>query len=343
MTIPPQHMSLAPTDLPIYRTFRYDGGGFSISLKDLAVEDVTLVVQIYNALKSVYDLWLYMGAQPNYPLLLQRLGMFGTADFIGKVQGVGASSYLHGRDNETMRSAIHDIRGGALTSLSGYARLLPRLENKPEYIKQAVYLARDHAKMMRNIMPDLDQAVRDADEGLKLHAIDEFVNKWAGFQFELPNKQVQVVAATEFKGYVTSRCLETSAVDRILYNYINNAARFAANDEVRFTVWPLPGTELTRWIVENDITADQKKWLQQEVNGELSQLFKGGHTRGGHGVGLNNCANFVATSFGINVDEALEGGYLGAKVVGDVYYAWFHWPSYIPQSPDEPVCDCADD
>ena len=342
MTINPQHMALAPTDLPIYRTFRYDGGGFNISLKDLAVEDVSLIAQVYQAIKNIYDLWLYMGEQRNYDLLRQRLEPFGSTEFMSKVRAIGAASYANGTRSELMSSAMHDLRGGALTSLTGYARLMPRLGDKPEYVKQAVYLARDHAKMMRNIIPDLDAAVREADEGLKLHAIDEFVRKWDGFQFELPNRTVKIEATSDFEGFVTARCLETSAVDRIVYNYINNAARFAADNQVRFTVTPLPGTELTRWVVENTISMEHRLWLEKEVKGDLSKLFYGGHTYGGNGIGLTNCTSFVATSFGINNDEAIKQGYLGAKLVQSTYYAWFHWPVYIPQSEDEAVCDCGD-
>ncbi len=335
-----RYMSLAPTDLEIYRTFRYDGGGFEISLKDLAIEDVTLIAQVYNTLKGIYDLWLYMGEQPNYTLLRERLQAFAQPEFLTKVQSIGSTTYNHGINNDAIHNAIHDIRGGALTSLTGYARLLPRLPNKDDYVRQAVYLARDHAKMLRNILPDLDKPVRDADEGLKLHAIDEFVSKWDGFTFELPSKSVTVTAVSSYKGYITSRCLETSAMDRILYNYINNASRFAANDSVHLTVLPV-GKELTRWVVENEITDDHVKWLNSEVN-DLQELFQGGHTRGGTGRGLLNCANFVSTSFGINTDEAIEQEYLGAKVFENTYYAWFHWPAYVRQSADEPECECGD-
>lgn len=334
------YQKLAPTDLLSYRSFRYDGGGFDISLKDLAVEDVSLIAQIYNSLKSIYDLWLYMGKQPNYDLLRNRLGRFAEPDFLTKVQSIGASTYEQGISNEMMHSAIHDIKGGALTSLTGYARLLPRLPDTVEYIKQAVYLARDHAKMMRNILPDLDSAVREADEGTKLHAIKEFVDKWNGFVFEMPSKQVTVKAESNYEGYITSRCLETSAVDRILYNFINNASRFAKSEEVKFTVLPI-GDELTRWVVENRVTDDQKKWLKENVGAELKPIFLGGITRGGNGQGLLNCTNFVATSFGIDAEDAVNDGYIGATVKRNTYYAWFHWPIYEEKDGDE-VCDCGD-
>lgn len=335
------YLKLAPTNLVSYRSFRYDGGGFDIKLQELSVEDVSLIAQIYSALKSIYDLWLYMGGQPNYPLLRNRLEQFATAEFLTKVQSIGSATYAAKKDSEHLHSAIHDIRGGALTSLTGYARLLPQLPDEIDFVRQAVYLARDHAKMMRNILPDLDAAVREADEGLKLHAITEFVDKWDGFIFELPNKKVTVEANSMYDGFVTSRCLETSAVDRILYNFINNAARFTADEAVKFTVFPV-GEGLIRWVVENKITADQKKWLKENVGEDFSVLYKGGITRGGHGRGLANCANFVATSFGIDTKDALEDGYLGAAIKRNVYYAWFHWPAYVPQSEDEPVCDCGD-
>lgn len=341
MTIPDRYKALAPADLAIYRTFRYDGGGFDISLRDLAIEDVQLISRVYTKLKELYNLWLYMGDQPNYDLLRERLTTFGDTEFIRNISAIGEATYAAGRDDEALHNAVHDIRGGALTSLTGYARLLPRLPNQQDFIRQAVYLARDHAKMLRNILPDLDKDVRAADEGLKLHALKEFVDKWNDFTFELPQQSVTVQAQTYYDGFVTSRCLETSAVDRILYNYINNAARFTADHNVKLTVIPA-GNEMVRWIIENKINDDQESWLGDNVGPDLTPLFEGGYTRGGHGIGLKNCANFVSTSFGISNDEALAGGYLGAKVVKQRYIAWFHWPIYVKQNADEPVCDCGD-
>jgi len=93
--------------------------------------------------------------------------------------------------------------------------------------------------MMRNIILDIDVVIREADEAMKLHSIDEFVNKWNDFIFDMKQKQVPVVAHSDFTGFITNRCLETSAVDRILYNYINNGARFATTDTVQLTILPV--------------------------------------------------------------------------------------------------------
>lgn len=337
------YLSLAPVDLTIERSDRYDGGGFSISLNDLAPEDVSLVIRAYQAVKGIYDLWLYMREVPNYDLLQQRLKQFGTREFVSFTHSIGSATYAMMNPSSALRRAIHDIRGGGLTSLVGYAALYGRLPEKTKqaYIEQAVFIARDHAKMMRNIVLDIDVVIREADEGMKLHSIEEFVNKWNGFSFETKQKKVQVRADSTYSGFITNRCLETSAVDRILYNYINNAVRFAASDTVRMSILPV-GTELTRWIIENDISETQNDWLEQNLSKDFTELFRGGLTRGGHGVGLSSCTDLVAASFGVDIDRSLTEGYLGAKVVDQTYYAWFHWPRYVPESEDEPVCACGE-
>ena len=60
----------------------------------------------------------------------------------------------------------------------------------------------------------------------------------------------------------------------------------------------------------------------------------GGITRGGHGIGLSSCTDFVAASFGTPPQNAIGEKYVGAKVVDDTYYTWFHWPIYHANSDD---------
>lgn len=350
MTTPDIYTQLAPTTLKNYRRERYDGGGFHITLNRMTAEDASLVKTLYQSLRAIYDIWLYMRDAPNYPLLQEQIRRLGTPDFLALARSLGRDtrdrdeSHNHEPDALTQK-AFHDIRGGGLTALTGYTQLIDRISDdrlRQQYLQQAVYLARDHAKMMRNILPDIDPTIREADEGLKLHKINEFVDKWRGFNFDLQQKQVSVLAHSDFTGYVTNRCLETSAVDRILYNYINNAARFAASDTIRLTVIPI-GDKLTRWVVENEISDDQQQWLTETLGGDLGKLFFGSFTRGGNGIGLSNCTDLVAASFGIDNQQAIEGHYLGAEVQAGTYYAWFHWPAYIPQSEDELECECGDD
>ncbi len=333
------YLNLASTNLKINRQERYDGGGFSVSLNALAPEDVSLVLRLYQSLKGIYDLWLYMGESPNYQLLRTHLKQFCTTEFLMGARAIGVATYTLDNPPPELRKACHDLRGGALSSLAGYAKLIPRLPEDDNLVRKAVFLARDHAKMMRNILPDLDTAIRAADESLKLHSIREFVDKWHELTVEMGSKRVQVLAQSDFECYITNRCLESSAVDRILYNYINNAIRFSAGEQVRLKVIPINNL-LARWVVENELTDTQNAWLQETLGDELHGLFQGGYTRGGQGIGLSSCTDLVAASFGVSSDEAIKEQYLGATVRNNIYYAWFHWPIYVQQDEKESECHC---
>jgi len=127
--------------------------------------------------------------------------------------------------------------------------------------------------------------------------------------------------------------MKASAVDRVVYNYVNNATRFSAGPRIRMEILPI-GHHTVRWIVANPITHEQDRWLRDETNADLSQLFRGGLTRGGNGLGLSNCADFVAAAFGLpDIDAALRGRYLGAVVEDGWYLAWAHWPALYPDAP----------
>jgi hypothetical protein len=344
MNIPDTFLSLASTNLRVFRPERYDGGGFGVSLTQFAPEDVSLIIQLYDVVKKTYDLWLYMRDAPNYQLLKEYIiAQFGTDRFLSNVQSVGAATYALGQDTPSLRKIMHDIRGGALTVLAGYVYFL-RTEphSVPEDIHNAVLMARDHAKLMRNAIPNLDPMVRQADESIKIHYIDEFVQKWDGAVYNIATKTVEIKAQSTFQGAITNRCLETSAIDRVLYNYINNAARFSADKQVSMTIFPI-GDMVIRWVVHNTVTTQQQTWVNNVTAGELKKLFFGGLTRGGHGLGLSSCADIVAASFGLTPEEALEKGYLGAKMIDQNYYAWFHWPIYRPAHQGQEVtCDCGD-
>lgn len=342
MTISNVLYDLAPENLTNYRLARYEGDGFNVTLKRFVPEDAALIIRLYNTVKKIYDLWLYMKDNPNYQLIGNQLVKdFGSDQFRTSVQAIGSATYDLQEPSPLLRKVLHDIRGGALSVLVGLATMvdLEKVQDDTTYIKQSITMARDHAKLMRNAIEDIDTIVRQADESIKVHPISDFVSKWSGLSFEVADKSVEIEVTCTFEGDITNRCLETSAIDRILYNYINNAARFTTDNRVRLTIFPV-GDGLVRWVVQNPISGRQKRWLAENVGEALGDLFRGGITRGGHGIGLSNCADFVAATFGVDdPDEAIEEKYLGARVIGDQYYAWFHWPAYIAE-PDDPICEC---
>lgn len=343
MSISTTLLTLAPADLPLRREERYEGDGFSVSLAQFAPEDVALIRQLYQSVKKAYDLWLYMRDAPDYSLMREQIiEAFGSDQFLALAQAIGAATYALGNFPSELSKVVHDIRGGALMALTG---CVPLLQHDPsdERTAKTVLYARDHAKMMRNAIFDLDIPVRKADEGLKLHQIDDFVHKWQGGIFNLADRKVAIEVTCLFEGSISNRCLENSAIDRILYNYINNSARFSADNKVKLTIFPV-GTTLVRWVVENKLAQAQQDWLAREVGPDLKKLFYGGLTQGGHGIGLSNCTDFVKVCFGVpTAAETLAQGYLGATVNEDTYFAWFHWPAYIPDpTSNEAACDCED-
>ncbi len=321
-------INLAPTNLINFRSDRYDGGGFSVHMRDFSLEDVSVVLQVYRTVKKIYDLWLYMKDDPNYGLFETEIRELSSDRFLNLVRGVGADTYSNKMPSETMRKVVHDIRGGALGALIGYSSIILKRGLTEESVKMMIFFARDHAKMMRNAILDIDPSVRLADESAKVHHIDDFMKKWNNAHVNLGKNDVVVRAESDFNGYITNRCLETSAIDRILYNFINNAARFTDDQSVDLNIVQI-NEELVRWVVSNKISVDQYEWIKNATGNNTSKLFMGGITRNGHGIGLSSSLGFVASGFGVSDNDALEKRYIGSEVVDLTYYAWFHWPVFI--------------
>lgn len=319
-----------PSGLRNLRTQRYRGEDFDIALASLSAIDQAHVRVVYDHAKTLHSRWVAMRDAPDWDALRQLVANVLRAPFADAAKAMGRDTMAACQD-EAIRQALgkvlHDLRGGALTPLQLYARMA-EWDTDPLHLRSAAFLARDQAKIMRNILPDLDPAVRRADEAEKPHFMHAVVEKWDGFQFERGDQEPgHVRVACGYTGLLASCCLEASAVDRIVYNYVNNAMRFTTGDTIHLAIAPV-GADAVRWVVANPIAPDQAEWLQQNTKGDMAQLFRGGLTRGGTGVGLSNCADFVAAAFGLpDIDIALDGRYLGAAVEDGWYLAWAHWPS----------------
>lgn len=323
------YTNLAPTNLANKRLDRFTGDGFSIMTDNFTPADQTILTTIYQRMKSVYDLWLYMRHSPDYTMFEPFVEYFAGDEALRLGKAFGESTYLYAPPPENVRKVVHDVRGGALTSMIFVAQTIQRhnLLTNTERMRNFVFLARDHAKMMRNAILDIDIPTRNADERFNLHAVSDYIDKWQGIEFDRGECHITVRVQSSYKGSIATRCLEASAIDRVLYNFINNAVRFANSEEILLTIFPVgDGTHsVLRWVVENRLSNNHMLWLQENVGDDLSTLFKGGITRGGNGLGLTNCVDFVSEGFGVSSDTALEQGYIGAQVINRTYYAWFHW------------------
>jgi hypothetical protein len=228
------------------------------------------------------------------------------------------------------RQALHDVCGGALVGLVARAENLSADPGDVAAAESAALLAADHARLMRSAFADLDPDARAADlSAAPVYAAD-LVRGWAGSLAGPDGLQVALELG-DLSGVPAAGCdLEAAALGRVLANHLDNAARFAAGGCVGLTVVAV-GEALTRWVTHNALDAGQQRWLSRQACGDLLRLYRGGLTRGGKGIGLAASAAVVAACFGLpSAGVAVREGYLGAKMVGGIYYAWWHWPAYPP-------------
>lgn len=288
---------LAPTDLQIFRSERFRGEGLGVSVRELSVEDLSTVGQLYETLRSVYELWLYMDAEcRNEQLLRDHLYNLQRPEFVARLARLGS-----GKDDypPLVRAALEDARWGAMGPL---LRHLDQAKDSPDALRMSVLLARDQAKMLRNAFVDLDTSLRAADESHKAHGIRGMVEKVPQFA---KNFEVKL----DWEGSVSSRCLETSAVDRVLYDFLR---RIEACQSTSSALWVGPiNSRLTRWAFRF-----QGKGFKAHQEGDLATIA-------------------VAESAGVSPAGALELGYLGSAEE----WAWFHWPVFEPAE-DDAVCEC---
>ncbi|TAE29569.1 MAG: ATP-binding protein [Candidatus Kapaibacterium sp.] len=323
-----KYLSLAPTNLKNKQAARYDGTGFSASLQEFSAQDQQALLTIYQHIKSVYDVWLYMKESPNYSILQADTDWFVSEDFLSIARELGSiAEYpsLH------IKKIIHDIRGGALMSMVSHANKIKRfnLYHEVEHMRSFVFLARDQAKMMRNAVHNIDVITRAADERIRIHSIYDYVKKWNNFEYRHNDRTITVKVQCYYEGNVTTCCLEASALDRVVYNFVNNALRFSKEDTIIITIFPVGN--ILRWVIENTMKSESVAWLQESTGNNLSRLFQGGITSDGNGIGLSNCADIVGASFGISAAEAIDRRYISATVKDETFYACFHWNAVVEE------------
>ncbi|TVP76834.1 MAG: ATP-binding protein [Gemmatimonadales bacterium] len=325
-------MELAPVPLRSHRKDRYRGSDRGRSVSDFLPPDREHLYSLYRALQSLYQYWLDHRPEPDPTALARHNRAFASPPLVGSAEALGTATLAApaGAD-AALRRAIHDLRGGALFALRLYGELgEEELEEDPDLLRAGVFLARDQAKIMRHLLVDLDPEGRARDEEERIHSLDDVVAKWQGFEARTPPaapvRRARVSVRSEWSGGLASCCLEASAVDRILYNLVNNALRFTVDGEIALRIVPVPESAL-RWVVTNAISPDQAGWLDRNAGHLGARLFHGGRTRGGTGTGLTTPGELVASAFGLrDLAEAVGEGYLGARWSTDQVHIWFHWP-----------------
>ncbi len=324
-----QLLDLAPLAIENRHGERYRGDTVTVSLTQIPEADTARLRLLYMFLlrvKQVSGAHVADGARGIVPLQQTLQIDFETVS--EAVAQIGAQLAAEHVDAD-VRKALHDIRGGSLMALMMHLDIVREGEAEGGDLERIFILTRDHLKMMRNAIYDLDPERYAADLETKEHAIELLREKWSSVAYRIAGGYVQVHFHCEFDGAISERCMEFSALDRVLYNFVNNAARFATDGRVDIVVTPLSAATDThlRFAVINGVSANQVQTLRTRFPTGLSELYRGGFTTGGHGIGLRIVGDFVTHAYGReSLDRSLDDELLGATLIDSHFVAWFHWP-----------------
>ena len=317
-----------------HRTDRFRGEAVTIPLSALAAEDQAIAQGLYAWLSGIEDIAgaLDEDAAARAEQLRAYLEAHPVTAQIRSMQSFGRATAQRGSDPLSAK-VVHDVRGGPLTGLLMLLQMAAAGRVAPEDLLRLHFRVRDHRKIMRGALLELDAPRRERDQSIKRHDVQLLVEKWSGARVPVADdggaRVVGVRLDRRFDGSVCESCIEFTALDRVLYNLINNALRHAYGGgvHVEFSAVPpdLPANLLV--AVANRVAPDVSAALQRRFGDDLGGLFVGGYSTTGSGLGLRICADMVANAYGLDdPEDGVDDGYLGAMLVNGVFGAWFHWP-----------------
>ena len=324
--------ALAPSVLVNRRSRRYAADDVFTRLSDFSHGDQATIGRLYVFLQELFERLKpdAQGSHADTAGLRSFLERIDVNEWVSITRAFGIeSNALVGTPQ--IAKTIHDVRGGGLTSILGYLGLMGMSADWTVGLHGLFFLARDHLKIIRNAIVGLDDEKRAEDLLPKLHTIGLIVEKWNGAAFGPADRQVRVKVEHAYDGPIAECCVEFGALDRILYNLMNNAVRHATPRDVQLFILPLPDAkapEDLRFALVNPIAeSDVGKLGAMGDLGDLHDLFTPGVSTTSSGLGLTIVADFVCNAYGlIRRQDAYAQGYLGARVVQGNFIIWFHWP-----------------
>ncbi len=318
---------LAPTSLRNSRPRRYLGDDMCLPLLAFVAPDQERIRSLYKFLGNLLAAFDRGGECRDETL--REIAAIASVSAISKIMSETRQLGLQSAEanpTELFATTVHDIRGGGLSLLLARLQFAHQDGWKIESARTIFFLTRDHLKIMRNALLGLDDAKREEDLQPKLHGTGFIVEKWQNALLVGGERQTRLKIESEFDGNIAECCVEFGALDRILYNLINNACRHTAEDIIRLFILKMPSekVENLRFVLTNRLSATDAESLTGQ---NMKDLFKPGVSTTKSGFGLTVAADFVANAYGlISRNKALEGGYIGATVIEDQFIAWFHWP-----------------
>ena len=306
---------------------RYGGIGMAWDFNRLATTDQDAIRSLYEKIESLMRLPVWSESCPK----TQRKGLLywqKNQDWRRcwrDMAALGPESYIQFGSSLQLRQVIHDLRGGPLTSL---VLALSTMEYDPDFEIDFEYIrlmARDVRKITRNCFPNLDPTSFQQDQLDVGHAAQLMVDKWTRVHC-----RGGVRVETGFEGNIAQSCVEFSALDRVLYNLMNNAIRESAHSDepvlLRIMTQDDTPQDIARFWITNTIDHTQSQRLKTTFGDDMTELFVTNFSTTGSGLGMQIVGDFVGKAFGVSTTKALETGILGAIVTDHEFHTWFHWP-----------------
>jgi signal transduction histidine kinase len=317
-----------PSQVTRYRQERYIGEDNGLSLSEFNDRDRDLVRQLYTLLKQSLNQVQTGIEREDPPGALRTLQKLRWKETMAEFSEHFGRELIPGVSREKARQIFHDMRGSALSVAAGRVDLamLKGNESEESDLYSIFYAIRDHLKILRNCVVDLDPERRERDIQRNNHSAALLREKWQ--EYISPELTIEYIA--DYDGDISSCCLEFSSLERVLYNMINNAAEHTADGRVRFFVTTLNSEreENAKFAVANRVREEELKQLRARFGEDFSPLFDGGFTIGGTGVGLSVVSRIVANAYGLeHPRDAAADGHVGATVEEGEFLVWAHWPT----------------
>ncbi len=321
---------LSNQSLDYRRSERWRGDSSQVPLDAFSPSDREAITTIYQRLRTIQTAMEEVGYENEEAVSVFRSYLLEDQrwrDLLEAARRITDPPQRDDVDRHLFRQVKHDICGGALSQLIGICQLLQSRALEPREVAKGYLRIRDHTKIMRNGLPELDPEVHARDQAERMHHVDLIVDKWSHAALEQGGDRVDVQVQCDFSGPISDRCVEFSALDRVLYNLMNNATEHTIDGRVELYITASEDGQQLVLAVVNQVGARRASELKEYFGGtDLRRLFDGGYTTGGHGVGLSICAEFVGFAFGVTPSQARDEGYVGARLVDDHFMAWVHWP-----------------
>ena len=314
-----QILSLAPAQLDNLRASRYRADEQAFAASELADDDLATVRALYAMLGEVEALTGDGRQGEDRAALLALTARHDVDGLLHRVRRIGAAS-----SSLRVAAAVHDLRGGALTTL--FVHLAPRRRGlaRPDAWRALFLAARDHRKVMRNVLIDLDAAARARDLAFLPHSLADLARALRAIAGVVRNEPIVIEVECATDAVIAESCVECAAIDRVAYNLMNNAIRHAARPEIFVSLRTLDHD--LRVTVANAVAPEQGALVAAALARDPAALH-GSFTTTGSGQGLRIVSDLVSRAYGVTSTEALiERGYVGAKLLDDAFVTWFHWP-----------------